>query len=87
MIAELAGIFASLDINRQQTKQNTKIIIDYNSIDMKGFEDFIKKYNFQTNVFSASEELQTQLYTDILHEACNKFVPTKQAQIRIAATP
>ena len=87
MIADHAGTFASLDINRQQTKQKTKTIIDYNSIDIKGLEDFIKNYDFQTNVFTASEEQQTQLYTDILHEAFNKFVPTKQVQIRTAAPP
>ena len=59
MIADHAGIFVSLDINRKQTKQKTITIHDYNNIDLKGLENYIKDFDFNTKIFGANEQEQT----------------------------
>ena len=87
MIADHAGIFVSLDINRQKTKQKTITIHDYHNIDLKGLEDYIKDFDFNTKIFGANEQEQTKLYTEVLHEAFSIFVPTKQVQVRTMAPP
>ena len=54
-----------------------KSIYDFQNIDEIGLRDFIKKYDFQTNVFDKPIIQQAEAMSNILISAQNKFVPVK----------
>ena len=60
-----------------QAKENiiSKCVYDYSKIDEIGLKDFIKKYDFQTNVFDKPITQQAEAMTSILNAAQNKYVP------------
>ena len=76
-VADHEGIFVSFHCI--QAKENTikKSIYDFQNIDEIGLRDFIKKYDFQTNVFDKPIIQQAEAMSNILISAQNKFVPVK----------
>ena len=86
-IADHSGTFMSLDIKREPNKTKTKIVYDYHNIDIDGLTNYVKNYDFVSNVFSSNLEDQTSLYSKFLTDAFEKFVPSKTVQIRVNAPP
>ena len=80
-IADHSGIYLSLDINREVQKPKKKTIYDYKNVDTEGLTNYIKNYNFE-NVFKSKPEDQAQIYSEVLIEAFQTFVPTQIITIR-----
>ena len=80
-IADHSGIFLSLDIKRETQKPRSKTVYDYKNADVEGLNNYIKSYNFD-HVFQATPQEQTPIYSEVLIEAFQKFIPSKTINIR-----
>ena len=83
-IADHEGVLVSLNVKNARTKPNTRIIYDYKNTDETGLISFIKNYDFRNTVFNLPIENQAEVYTQILQNAFDKFVPRKTVVIRTA---
>ena len=86
-IADHDGIVVSYDISIQKQKSKLKIIYDYKNTDVEGLLKYITEFDFNTAVFNHPTELQTKLYSNVLTDAFEKFVPVKAVKIRIEDQP
>ena len=80
-ISDHDGIVASYNIELNRPKTNSKTVYDYANTDVVGLVNFIKSFNFDTTVFSHPIEFQAELYSKILIDAFNQFVPTKTVTV------
>ena len=80
-LADHEGIF--VNFHRIQVKDSLlrKSIFDFKRIDEIGLRNFIKNYDFETNVFSKPVLQQAEAMTCILDAAQRKFVPIKTITI------
>ena len=81
-VADHEGVFVSFHC--VQVKENiiSKCVYDYSNIDEVGLREFIKQYDFQTNVFDKPVTQQAEAMSNILSSAQNKFVPVKTICIK-----
>ena len=81
-IADHDGVFASFHCIRNKPKTITKTIYDYKNVDETGLINYIKNYDFQTTVFSKAVTEQAEIFSTILSEAANKFIPLKKIVVK-----
>ena len=81
-IADHDGVIASYKLNVQKPKAKTKTIYDYKNADVQGLINHVKQLNFDTAVFSHPTEVQADIYSNLLIDAFNIFVPSKTIIIR-----
>ena len=81
-IADHDGIFPSFISVKTQRKPVKRIVYDYKNTDEKGLIKYISEYNYQSTVFSKPVSEQAEALSNILIEARNKFIPTKEITIR-----
>ena len=67
---------------KTQSKPVKRTVYDYKNTDEKGLLKHIKEYNYQSTVFSKPVSEQAEALSNILIEARNKFIPTKEITIR-----
>ena len=80
-IADHEGVFVCFHCISVQEKTSTRNVYDFKNIDEVGLRQFIKSYDFQSNVFSKPVLQQAEAMSSILIAAQNKFVPVKQISI------
>merc|ERR1712129_98841 len=71
-IADHDGTIVSFNIKQKFKKSTTKTIYDYRNADIDGAVNFIKSFNFDTNVFNNPLSEQAQAFTEVLKQALNK---------------
>ena len=81
-VADHEGIFVSFHCVQAKENIIKKSIYDFQNIDEIGLRNFIKNYDFQTNVFDKPVIQQAEAMTRILTSAQNKFVPVKTIVIK-----
>ena len=81
-IADHDGVFASFHCIKTQTKIKSKTIFNYENADEKGLLKYLSDFNFDSEVMSKPVEEQAEIFSKILIEAREKFIPTKQITIR-----
>ena len=81
-IADHDGILCSFNIQKQKTIYRTKTINDWKNTDQTGLLNYIKSFNFDSQVFNLDVQSQTEKYSHVLTEALSKFVPRKTIKIR-----
>ena len=86
-IADHEGIIVSFNTKSQKIKPKSKIIYDYQNADEAGLIKYIKEFDFESKVFNLSPVNQTEIYTQILQDAFEKFVPSKTVFIRNTDQP
>ena len=86
-IADHEGVFVCFHCISVQEKTSTRNVYDFKNIDEVGLRQFIKSYDFQSNVFSKPVLQQAEAMSSILIAAQNKFVPVKQILVRSTELP
>ena len=86
-IADHEGVIVCFGVNRSIKKVYRKLIHDYSKADVEGLLKYVKEYNFETTIFSSPLEQQALLYTEVLKEVFDKFVPQKWVVIRPGSIP
>ena len=86
-IADHDGVLVSFNTKCIKPKTKSRKIYDYKNVDIKGLTQFIKDYNFENTVFNHPIINQTDIYTEILKQAFDKFIPVKTVTIRPADAP
>ena len=86
-IADHDGTIVAFNIKQKFKKSTTKTIYDYRNADIDGAVNFIKSFNFDTNVFNNPLSEQAQAFTEVLKQALNKFVPTKTVCLKPNSIP
>ena len=81
-IADHDGTVVSFNTKSNKPKQKTRIIYDYNNADVPGLIKHFKEYDFHNLVFSQPTINQTEIYTEVLKQAFDQFIPCKTAVIR-----
>ena len=81
-IADHDGVIVSFNTKSARQKPKSKKIYDYKNADINGLIKYIKNYDFENKVFSHPITDQTDIYTEILKEAFNQFIPVKTIIIR-----
>ena len=76
-IADHEGTVLCLDLKMEKIKPKTKTIYDYHNADVEGLINYIKMFDFNQTVFSQNICNQTEIYSKVLQNALNKFVPQK----------
>ena len=86
-IADHEGVIVCFSVNRIKKKSYRKLVHDYKNTDINGLLKFIKEYNFENNIFTSHIEQQAFLYTTVLKEAFDEFVPKKWVVIKPGSIP
>ena len=86
-IAGHDGIFLSFNTKSEKPKPRTKKIYDYKNADVKGLIQYIKEFDFENAVFNKPILDQTDIYSNILKQAFDQFVPIKTITIRPTDEP
>ena len=81
-IADHDGILASFKLNLQRVKAKTKTFYDYKNVDVTGLLNYIKTFDFDSNVFSLPTSLQADKFENVLSDIFTQFVPCKTVTIR-----
>ena len=74
-IADHAGIFVTFHCIQAKTKNITKTVYDFKNIDEIALRNYIKSYDFETNLFSKPLDQQATLMTNFLTATQNMFIP------------
>ena len=86
-IADHDGVFVSFHYTKSKQNLTKKIFYDYKNTDEEGLIKFINNYEYEKKVFSKPVENQTELFTQILIEALDKFVPKREILIKPSDQP
>ena len=86
-IADHDGTLVSFNIKLKLKKSTNKILYDYKNADIDGAVNFIKNVNFDTNVFNHPLHLQAQIFTEVLKNALEQFVPTRTVCVKPNSIP
>ena len=86
-IADHDGVVTSFKFQTDKPKSKSKIIYDYKNADVEGLTQFIKNFNFEDNVFCDPIESQAEIFTQILSDALDRFVPKKTITLRETDAP
>ena len=62
-------------------------VYDYKNVDIMGLIQYIKDFDFESNVFCYPILQQTELFSNVLSEAFLKFVPSKTVTIKPTDAP
>ena len=81
------GVLASYKLTLEKRKAKTQLIYDYKNADIDGLTNFIKSYDFDTNVFSHPITKQADIFNGILINAFSQFVPCKSVIFRANDQP
>ena len=82
LIADHDGIFTNFITVKSQYKPVKRTVYDYKNADEKGLLRYISEYYYTSKVFSRPVSEQADAISNILIEARNKFIPTKEITIR-----
>ena len=86
-IADHDGVLVSFNTKSVRQKPKSKKIYDYKNADINGLIKYIKNYDFENKVFSHPITDQTDIYTEVLKEGFNQFIPVKTIIIRPQDAP
>ena len=81
-IADQDGIFTSFINVKTQYKPGKRTVYDYKNANEKGLIKYLSEYDYTTTVFSKPISAQAEALSDILINARNMFIPTKEITIR-----
>ena len=86
-IADHDGVLVSFNIKCVKQLPKTRKVYDYKNADVNGLINYIKQYDFENVVFSCPVTDQTEMYTNILKQGFDQFVPQKTITIRPTDAP
>ena len=86
-IADHDGVLVSFNTTIKKQKPKTKKIYDYKNADVNGLIKYIKEYDFENSVFNHPITDQTDIYTEILKQGFDQFIPVKTITIRPSDAP
>ena len=86
-IADHDGVIVCFDMQTEKITPKTKTIYDYKNADINGLIQYIKNYDFESNVFCEPVLMQAELYSNILTDAFSKFIPSKTVTLRSNDAP
>ena len=86
-IAYHDGVLVSFNTKSVKQKPKTKQIYDYKNADVAGLIKFIKEYDFENSVFNKPIIDQTNIYTNVLKQGFDQFIPVKTITIRPTDAP
>jgi hypothetical protein len=86
-IADHDGVLVSFNTKSVKQKPKTKKIYDYKNADVDGLIKFIKEYDFENSVFNQAIIDQTDIYTNVLKQGFDQFIPVKTITIRPTYAP
>ena len=81
-IADHDGVLVSFNTKSQKQSLNTKSVYDYKNADIEGLIKYIKTFDFENVVFSQEISDQAEIYSKILKQTFDMFVPVKTITIR-----
>ena len=81
-IADHDGVLVSFNTKSQKQSIKTKKVYDYNNADIEGLIKHIKTFDFESVVFSQEISAQANIYSEILKQTFDMFVPVKTIAIR-----
>ena len=81
-IADHDGIFTSFINVKTQYKPVKRTVFDYKNANENGLIKYISEYDYTTTVFSKPISAQAEALSDVLINARNMFIPTKEITIR-----
>ena len=81
-IANHDGLLVSYSIESQKQKIKNKTIYDYKNADINGLTNFIKHFDFESAMFIHPTLVQAELYTEVLTDSFEQFIPCKTVAIR-----
>ena len=81
-IANHDGVLVSFNTKSQKQSLNTKSVYDYKNADIEGLIKYIKTFDFENVVFSQEISDQAEIYSKILKQTFDMFVPVKTITIR-----
>ena len=81
-IADHDGILCSFNVIKSKEQVRTKTIYDFQNVELVGLLTFIKEHNFENNVFNHPVEIQAELFTNVMIEAMDKFIPKRTITLR-----
>ena len=64
-ISDHDGVVVSYAINTETPKIKTKTLYDYKNADLIGLQDYFKKFDFESTVFTHHTIKQAELYTKV----------------------
>ena len=86
-IADHDGVLVSFNTKCAKQQPKTRKVYDYKNADINGLIKFIKEYDFENAVFSCPIIDQTEIFTKILKQGFDQFVPQKTITIRLTDAP
>jgi hypothetical protein len=86
-LADHQGTFVAFHCIKSKQSNITKEMLDYKNMDEKGLINFIKTYDFQSNVFSKPTLEQAPAFSEVIVKAIKTFIPTKKITIRSTDQP
>ena len=81
-IADHEGTVVCFDIKREKRKTYTKLVYDYKSVDVDKLLKYIKEFDFNTSIFTKNVCSQAEVFSQVLLDAFEKFIPSKTITIK-----
>ena len=75
-------VLVRFNTKSQKQSLNTKSVYDYKNADIEGLIKYIKTFDFENVVFSQEISDQAEIYSKILKQTFDMFVPVKTITIR-----